>query len=114
MWSRRTATIIVAAFLMLVPPVRSIARAELRADRPPSPAAGAVALSHQSIPASGPVSVSPFEPWKVRRKAVLEDSDSRVPEEVDLGPVLIPNRVVTIVRFGPITRRRVGTVPLRC
>jgi len=79
---------------------------------------------HQQTPVEGllvptptiarPQSISPFSPWRYRLKSVLQETDSRIIQESDLGPVPLPGRFYASV---VPTRRTVlsrTAIPLRC
>jgi hypothetical protein len=55
-----------------------------------------------------------FTAWKARPKIVLGESDQRLPEETDLGPVLSPARLNLPDSTAVATPRRPSPPPLRC
>ena len=55
-----------------------------------------------------------FTAWKARPKIVLGESDQRLAEETDLGPVLCPARLNLPDSTAVATSRRPSLPPLRC
>jgi hypothetical protein len=62
---------------------------------------------------TGPITTV-LSPWKIRRKAVLEQSDPTAGQECDLGPASLPNDRSTL-SLGDVTFSRLPCdPPLRC
>jgi hypothetical protein len=61
-----------------------------------------------------PFSISPFSTWRYRLKSVIEETDTRIIREADLGPVPLPEPAFSSAaqtpRFDPFRT----IVPLRC
>ena len=55
-----------------------------------------------------------FTAWKARPKIVLGETDQRLPEEADLGPVLCPTRLNLPTSTAVATSRQPSLPPLRC
>jgi hypothetical protein len=59
--------------------------------------------------------ITPFSPWRYRLKSVLqEDSDPRIAQESDLGPVPMPDHFFTLVAHRSESGRSRPLVALRC
>jgi hypothetical protein len=69
-------------------------------------------LAAASLPRS--LSVSDFVPWQNRRKAVLEETDPRIVDEIDLGPAPLDQPSIPSTHSRPMTRLFVTTRSLRC
>src|SRR5262245_6931382 len=107
MWSRPSAMVLLIAGILLASGVGSLRAASAGAGRGrttsemlhhrslvapsvPQPSALVLLRCFRTLSVPHLVSVSPFEPWQHRRKAVLEESDPRIIEETDLGPAPVP------------------------
>jgi hypothetical protein len=53
-------------------------------------------------------------PWKARPKIVLGESDERLSEESDSGPVLFPSGLSSALPTPTTTSRQPSLSPLRC
>jgi len=59
-------------------------------------------------------SISPFAPWRYRLKTVLQETDSRITQESDLGPVPLPERFYSSTAHALRLDLSRPTIPLRC
>jgi hypothetical protein len=59
-------------------------------------------------------SISPFSPWRYRLKSVLQETDSRITQESDLGPMPLPDRFYSSMARTPRLDQSRPTIPLRC
>jgi hypothetical protein len=61
-----------------------------------------------------PRNVAQFSQWRYRMKSVLVETTDPTADESDLGPVVIPSRLISVSPLE-LTSRRLATVhPLRC
>jgi hypothetical protein len=114
MWSRRTAMLILTSLVLSVPNARGVQPVGPRAENAPVARPLASAPADLGAVDSSPLSLTPFTPWKMRRKAVLEETDTRIGQESDLGPACLPDRVSSLAQLGPIRSRLINRIPLRC
>jgi hypothetical protein len=68
---------------------------------------------HIVQPGSRPA-ISCFTPWKSRIKSVLEETDPKVIEERDLGPVIVPGHRLILGTFLCAVCPLPTFPPLRC
>ena len=59
-------------------------------------------------------SLSMQSPWRSRPKSVLDDTDPRILEESDLGPVSTPSQKILLGQGGLKTSLRFHHLQLRC
>jgi hypothetical protein len=114
MGSPSSAMMVLSAALLLPLPTRAAQIVEARAEGSQPLGVCVTETSLHSPPISGRAAVSPFFPLRIRRKAVLEQTQPRVIEETDFDLVPVPNRSVAFMPSGPIPSRFVSTLPLRC
>jgi hypothetical protein len=116
LWSRRTAIMMLTGLVLSALGVPSAHPASARTKAECAPAARtfatvpAVLVAHDSPP----VLSTPFSPWKMRRKAVLEHTDTRIGLESDLGPACLPALLAAQAQDGPIHSCLINRIPLRC
>ncbi len=113
----KTATVSLAALILLCSPTSS----PLHSDAVRRVDHGALTLRADSsialITLARPPrlsSAAPFAPWRRRLKSVLEETDQKIGDECDFGPVVLPSRHA---RSNPVdlNSRRIPTaLPLRC
>jgi hypothetical protein len=109
-------SLLMAAFLCLAPWLRSH-QAELTSTRsiPIEAAADAVQPTTAAVPFSHASTIMPFSPWRYRLKSVLqEDSDPRIAQESDLGPVPMSDHFLTLGAHRSESGRSRPSVALRC
>jgi len=111
--SRSAMVILIAGYLLSVP-ARGSQGAEGCPGPANTPAGRVIEPSLRSLSISGPVSDSILSPSRIRRKAVLEETDPQIFEETDLGPVLIPGHHLGLMLSGPILHSLFWVPPLRC
>jgi hypothetical protein len=114
MWSRGTAVLILTSLVLSVPDARSVQPVRPRAECARVARSLANAYADLATHDSSPQSMTPFTPWKMRRKAVLEETETRIGQESDLGPACLPDRVSSLAQVGPIQSRLIDRIPLRC
>lgn len=87
-------------------PTRSTSMDAAASIIPPATAAATV---------SRPSNIAPYSPGWYRLKSVLqEDSDSRIAQESDLGPVPMPDHFFTLVAHTSESGPSRPLIPLRC
>jgi hypothetical protein len=68
-----------------------------------------------SSPSPSPaISFSRPSHWRHRIKTVLEETDARDYQPVDLGPIVIPDDTRATIRSAPSQTRSYPLIPLRC
>jgi hypothetical protein len=67
-----------------------------------------------SAPFSRGESSSPFSPFRLRRKAVLEESQTQVIDSADLGPASSPSPCLAVVSRALTPGPSLASLPLRC
>jgi hypothetical protein len=113
----RSAMLMLIACILLGVPSRGSEIALFPADPVPSLMAGRPESStlspHSPLPARR-ATLSHFTPWKTRIKIVLAETYQRIIEEGDLGPAILPGRLIASATSElvscPLCIRR----PLRC
>lgn len=118
MSSAKAAMILLVGCLLLTPSpraVKAVPSSERQAQTVSVPEPG---CTHGApLPTSGPsrpASLAQFSPWRYRLKSVLEETDSRIIEEADLGPAPSPSRLIRFLPIECLTCRPLATPPLRC
>ena len=114
MWSRRSAILVLLSGFLLASLANGTPDVKVRTKHDPIHVVGAIAKRAVSLSASRPASISIQSPWRSRLKSVLDETDPRVIEESDLGPVLDPIQTILFQRNGPELFLRSVTLPLRC
>lgn len=61
-----------------------------------------------------PTCLSPYAAWRYRLKSVLEEPNSRISQELDLGPVPLPDPTPSTVAHSSKFDPYQTIVPLRC
>jgi hypothetical protein len=61
-----------------------------------------------------PRNVSQFSQWRYRMKSVLVETTDPTAEEFDLGPAVIPSRLMSVSPLELTSRRVAAVHPLRC
>jgi hypothetical protein len=61
-----------------------------------------------------PSSVARFAPWRSRLKSVLEETSSKVVDQFDLGPAILPTGVLCCRSVKLIDHLPPTAPPLRC
>jgi len=70
--------------------------------------------SHFLTRAARPATLGAFTPWRARLKSVLGETDHKIIVESDLGPALLPSRLIGVALL-PLTPGHLQiAVPLRC
>ena len=64
--------------------------------------------------ATGHTSLARFTPWKARLKSVLGETNEKFVDESDLGPVLVPSRLIGSTPTPSISSHLPIILPLRC
>ena len=67
-----------------------------------------------SPPLAPQESTSAFSPFRLRRKAVLEETQTQDIEVLDLGPVSMPSPFLAVLPWAPMPGRSLTSLPLRC
>jgi len=114
MWSRRSAILVLMAGFLLATVATGARESKVRSKLDPIHVAGATAKRVLSLSASRPVSISIQSPWRSRLKSMLDETDPRVVEESDLGPVLVPIQTIFFRSNGLGPFLRPATLQLRC
>jgi hypothetical protein len=114
MWFRHEAIVVLAVGFLLAPSTIVVPTGHSRASHDLKPIAHATCGQTFSPATSRSNSVLSYSPFRSRLKSVLEQTDPRVVEELDLGPVSVPSHVTRLVWSGPVIRVHLDTIPLRC
>jgi hypothetical protein len=114
MWLRRSAIVILISILWAAPSARVSRAVEHQTKHPTAPAVHVTVRPMVASPFSRRESTSPFSPFRLRRKAVLEETQSQVIADVDLGPVPSPDRFLAVLPGAPMAGTPPASLPLRC
>jgi hypothetical protein len=113
----RSAILILITFTLLCPPLRGFQLSGATAD----PIHARVTCHTQTsigwLPSFRPsrrATLSQFFPWKGRLKSVLTETIQEITDECDLGPAVLPDRLVTLARLELTTPPLATCAPLRC
>ena len=114
---RRSAVIMLVAFILLGAASHGLRPSRLPAGSMPSRKAGrskSFAVSLHSPFASRGATLSPFAPWKSRIKSVLAETYERINEETDFGLVIIPGQLFASGTSELVSCPLPIRLPLRC
>jgi hypothetical protein len=111
---RRLSLLLLAAFL-ITPDSWAVRSSRSTLTSPSSRQAG-VPGRPAILPSNSPrpSSISPFSAWRYRLKSVLPETDSRIIQEADLGPVPLPEPHFSFDARSPNSGPYRTIVPLRC
>jgi hypothetical protein len=114
MWWRRWAIVILITTLWAAPSARVSQTVERRTKDSTAPAVQVTAPPLLASLSPGRESAAPLSPFRLRRKAVLEETQIQVIPDADLGPVSLPSRSLAVLPRAPMPRTVPTSLPLRC
>jgi hypothetical protein len=110
----RCTTIFLILALASCPSARGSQAVEPRAKTTPVAAVDLTVHVVVSPPLSRQDPVSPSSPSRLRRKAVLEETQTPVADNSDLGRVPSPSPFLAVLPTAPMPCLFFGSLPLRC
>ena len=116
MFAGRSAMLIVAVCLLASAPVHGGRPVESSSMRTDAVSAYQLESSTGWLLARAPRSttLAQFTPWRARPKILLGETDHNLLVESDLGPVLVPSRLITAMPTLLASPRLPMAPPLRC
>jgi hypothetical protein len=114
MWLLRSAIVIVITTLWAASSARVSPTVERRTKDATDRAVHLTVRPVLAAPFPGREPTAPFSTFRLRRKAVLEETQIQVIPDSDLGPVPSPDRFLALLPSAPMPGTFATSLPLRC